>query len=145
MNRFLVSLYIICLMHAQVPRNSVNAMIVNDINSDSNSGGSFLARDMDSETASENHHQQLLQQHRLRHIYNQNHQNHQNHPNHPNHNSNHNQYPNQHHESHANHNGHHRQTESHHHVDGASHNDVEIGHIQPNMVKFCHKHNSMQC
>lgn len=139
MNRFLVSLYIICLVHAQVPRNSVNAMIVNDINSDSNSGGSFLARDMDSETASENHHQQLLQQHRLRHIYNQNHQNH------PNHNSNHNQYPNQHHESHANHNGHHRQTESHHHVDGASHNDVEIGHIQPNMVKFCHKHNSMQC
>lgn len=134
MNRLLVLLYSICLVHTQVPQNSVNSVIVNDINGDSHSGGSYLAREFDSEVASETHHQKLLEQHRLRHNHQQVHQNH--HQSNKNHN---NQHTIQQHAPHGNHNEHHHQSESQHHVDEDSHNDNEIGHIQPNMVKFYHK------
>lgn len=126
MDRFLILLYIICLVHTQVPRNCVNSKIVSDLNSDSYSGGSYLAKDLNSETLSENHHQQLLQQHRLHHKTHQK----QNH------------YSNQRHETHNHHNGHHHNHDgSHHHVDAGNHNDVEIGHTQPNMVNYLQNRN----
>lgn len=118
MNRFLFSLYIICLVHAQVPKICVNSMFVNDIEG---GGGSYLAKVLDhsgdhpQQHPQQNHHQQ--HQHNLRHSHNQ--QNHH-------HNNNNNNY--------RHHNVHH-QAEAHHHVDAGNHNDIEIGHTQPNMVK----------
>ncbi|XP_031629954.1 growth/differentiation factor 8 [Contarinia nasturtii] len=112
MNRFLFSLYIICLVHYQVPKNCVYSMVVNDIES----GGSYLAKVFDHNENHPNHQQQqqqeLLQQqqhhHHLRHSHNQ-----QNY--------------------HRHHTVHHHQADVNHHVDAGNHNDVEIGHTQPNM------------
>lgn len=116
MNRFIFSLYIICLVQAQVPKNCVNSMVVNDIDS----GGSYLAKAFDEGVTNqqqlEEQEQKLQQQHHMRH----NQQNHHHHHHH--------------HNTHRHHNVHH-QADAHHHVDAGNHNDVEIGHTQPNMVK----------
>lgn len=117
MNRFLLSLYIICLVHTEVLQNCVNSMVVNDIES----GGSYLAKVSDH---NENHQPEQQQpHHNIRHSHNQ--------PNHPHH--------HHHHSTHGHRNLHHHQADAHHHVDAGNHNDVEIGHTQPNMVNFCHK------
>lgn len=118
MNRFLFSLYIICLVHAQVPQNCVNSMVVNDI--ESGGGGAMLAKVIDHHN--EDYYQHQQQQHHLRHMHNQ--QNHNHH---------------HHHNNHRHHNVHHHQPEAAHHVDAGHHNDVEIGHTQPNMVSFFFK------
>lgn len=72
MNRFLLAFYIICLVHAQVPQNCVESMVVNDIDT----GGSHLAKIFE-------HQHQLQQQHHLRHghIQNHHHRHHQHHHN----------------------------------------------------------------
>lgn len=111
MNRFLLSLYIICLVHAQVPQNCVKSMVVNDIDT----GGSHLAKIFDiSATEHQHQQQQQQQQHHIRHGHIQNHHHHH-----------------QHH-----HNSNQQQAESNHNVDAGNYNDVEIGHMQPNMVNF---------
>lgn len=121
MNRFLLSLYIICLVHAQVPQNCVKSMIVNDIDT----SGSHLARIFDNDSAAE-YEQQQQKQHHSRHdqiVANLHHRHH--HHNQRHHNSNHDQQQQQEELQ--------QQIDSRY-VDAGNHNDVEIGHTQPNMV-----------
>lgn len=135
MNRFLLSLYIICLVHAQVPQNCVNSMVVSDIE-----GGSsgYLAKLNNLDHIEDN--QQLQQQqqqtphHHLRHTHNQ--QNHHHHHHYQNHNNNINSNHRNSHNAHHHQAEQHLQTGEHHHVDAGHHNDVEIGHTQPNMVNW---------
>lgn len=159
MNRFVFSLYIVCLVHAQAPQNCVKSMAVNDIDT----GGSHLAKMFDITEVEQNqqrqqleqqqlHQQQLQQQHHhhMRHGHTRVHHNHNHH--HPHHHRT-PQQPQpqqqlqvqQQPQQQQHHTHHHHNTDADHFVDAGNHNDVmdhESGHTQPNMVNLCHKQNN---
>lgn len=160
MNRFVFSLYIVCLVHAQVPQNCVRSMAVNDVDT----GGSHLAKIFDSteveqkqrqQLEQQQQHQQQLQQqhhHHMRHGHTRVHHHNHHHPHHhrtqqqqqqPQQQL---QLQQQQHHTHHHHNmNNYQQADADHFVDAGNHNDVmdhESGHTQPNMVNFCHKQNN---